>query len=77
MVLALLIGFTALKIYAEVAQLHISCGCFSGTFAFLGKIFEGARGIALNLGLLALVAADFYSDAQVGLSPGRGEHAHN
>lgn len=63
-VLVLLVGFTGLKIYSQVAGLHISCGCFSGTFAFLSKIFEGPRGIALNLGLLALVATDFYSDAR-------------
>lgn len=64
LLLALLVFFTGLKVYAEAVGLHISCGCFGGSFAFLGTIFEGRGGIALNFGLLALIGLDFYSDVR-------------
>ncbi len=53
LLLAMLVFFTGLKTYAEASGLKLSCGCFSGWFAFLSKAFEGWRGVALN-GLLIL-----------------------
>ncbi|MEP0846158.1 MAG: hypothetical protein HRF50_04960 [Phycisphaerae bacterium] len=59
--LLLLVGFTGLKLYEEVAGLRIDCSCFSGPFAFLSKIFSGWRGIALNLVLIAALLLDWYA----------------
>lgn len=67
--LTLLVGFTFLKVYAELSGLQIDCGCFSGPFAFLSKVFEGWRGIGLNVALIAALVIDLLI-RQPGALPG-------
>lgn len=49
----MLVFFTGLKIYAELAGLEISCGCFGNSW--LEAAFKGWAGIGLNVGLLVLL----------------------
>lgn len=67
--LALLVGFTGLKLYEEAAGLRIDCGCFSGPFAFLSKFFSGWWGIALNLVLIAALLLDWIAENSTSRRP--------
>ncbi len=54
----LLVGFTGLKVYAELAGVRISCGCFTGIFKMLSDMLDGWRGILLNVVLIGCVLVD-------------------
>lgn len=69
----MLIVFTLAKVSAEVRGLNISCGCFGGWLAWLEKPFEGWRGIALNVGLLVMLAVDWLAERNT--AGGRGAAA--
>lgn len=65
----MLVGFTGLKIYADVVGLRIDCGCFSGPFAILSKVFADWRGIALNVFLMAALIVDWYESSAASKAP--------
>ncbi len=54
----LLVGFTAIKIIAEMRGLKIHCGCVSAD-SMLAPLFKGVAGIILNLILLGLLGLDW------------------
>jgi hypothetical protein len=53
--------FTAAKLSAEIRGLHISCGCFGGSLAWLEKAIEGWPGIVMNVLLIGLLLTDAVS----------------
>lgn len=63
LILAMLVVFTAAKIWTEAQGLRISCGCF-GDFAWLETILSGINGIVLNVFLCALLVVDFVCSRQ-------------
>ncbi len=54
---AMLIGFTILKVSAEMRGLKIDCGCF-GKDNLLARISSGVPGIFLNGGMLAALVIE-------------------
>ena len=59
----MIIGFTALKVSAELRGLKITCGCFGSGNALseaLAAILKGWRGVVLNVVLLTLLALESF-----------------
>ncbi len=70
MLVAMLLGFTALKITIAIMGRKVECGCF-GDFQLLNAVLAGPMGIALNIFLLAMCWVD-WRGAQTRLARNRG-----
>ena len=56
----MLIVFTLMKVSVELRGLKITCGCFGDVLGGFEQMINGPLGILFNIGLMALLAADWY-----------------